>query len=195
MYQIFSYDTTGSSLYIGLLAGHQANEMANWMRNEPGTGDTITINEVPIICFSSTAPSDFQVGSWRMGTVHADRTVSARWTWGTGKNKLPPKPTFVYRLFQMGVATGPQYRCVGFSNTGVPQLDLSHCTGEGEAWTLLQAQVVQITEMLATANGDKRKFEPTFPTDACHLHDHNHNDDSHDRDDSPPPQGKRIRTQ
>ena len=87
-----------------------------------------------------------------------------------------------------------QYRCVGFSNTGVPRLDLNHCTGEGEHWILLQAQVVQITEMLAMANGDKRKFEATFPTSACHLHDHNHRDEDQDRDDSPPQEGKRIKT-
>ena len=194
MYQVFAYDTTGSALYIGLLAGEQANQLVNWMRNEPGTSNSFSIEDVPIISFSAAAPSDFQVATWRIGAVHADRTVSTRWTWGSGTKKLPPKPSFTYRLFQMGVSIGRQYRCVGFSNMGVPRLDLNHCTGEGEHWILLQAQIVQITEMLAMANGDKRKFEATFPTSACHLHDHNHRDEDQDRDDSPPPEGKRIKT-
>ena len=77
--------------------------------------------------------------------------------------------------------------------TGEPNLDLIYCNGQGSHHILMQAQVVQIADMLELPNGEKRKFEPNFPTDACHLHEHNHGD--HEEDDSPPPQGKRIRIQ
>ena len=193
MYQVFATSNTDGTLYIGILAGEHANEFGSWMRNDPGTPDNISIQGIPVICFMATAPTDFQVASWTYGCCYADRTVSTRWSWGRGKNKLPPQPTFTYRMFQLGLTIGPRYRCVGLSNTGVPQLDLEYCAGDGSHWILCQAQIVQIAELLQDMNGDKRKFDATFPTDACHLHDHNHEDRGDD--DSPPPQGKRIRTQ
>ena len=55
----------------------------------------------------------------------------------------------------------------------------------------MMAQVRQIAELLQTTNGDKRKFEATFPTEACHMDPHNH----HKRDDdSPPPPSQAKRT-
>ena len=117
--------------------------------------------------------------------------MSTKWSWGRGKTKLPPQPTYTYRMFQLGVDVGQQFRCVGFSRIGEPQLDLVYCRGDGSHTILMQAQVVQITDMLQLPNGDKRKFDPNFPTDACHMHDHNHKD--REEDDSPPPRGKRIR--
>lgn len=183
-------DANGS-LFIAILAGDSATTMASWLRNEQGMDDSISIPDVPVICFSSADPSNFQVASWTFGTLHMDKTVSTKWSWGKGRNQLPPQPSFTYRMFQLGVIIGPKYRCVGFSNTGVPQLDLNHCTGDGGHWILMQAQVVQIAEVLQGADGQKRKFEPTFPTQACHLHPHNHRENGDD--DSPPPQGKRVR--
>ena len=193
MYQVFSTSDVTGTLYIGLLAGNNANDFMLWMQNAPGIPDTISIREVPIICFLSNAPGDFQVATWATGSVHADKTVSTRWSWGRGKAKLPPTPSFTYRAFQLGVEVGRQFRCVGFSVTGEPNLDLIYCNGQGSHHILMQAQVVQIADMLELPNGEKRKFEPNFPTDACHLHEHNHGD--HEEDDSPPPQGKRIRIQ
>ena len=191
MYQVFSTSDTTQTLYIAILAGEQANMFHQWMENVIGIPDTISIQDVPIISFLSNHPSDFQVATWRKGAVHADKTVSTKWTWGRGKAKLPPQPKYTYRMFQLSVLVGTQYRCVGFSATGQPQLDLVYCNGQGDHSILMQAQVVQITDMLHLPNGEKRKFEPNFPTDACHLHDHNHGD--HEEDDSPPPQGKRIK--
>ena len=191
MFQVFSTSDSTGTLYIGVLAGEQAAYFHQWMQNAPNIPDSISIPDVPIISFLSNHPSDFQVSTWVTGSVHADKTVSAKWTWGRGKAKLPPQPTYTYRMFQLGVNVGQQYRCVGFSNTGVPQLDLTYCNGEGSHMILMQAQVVQITDMLELPNGEKRKFEPNFPTDACHLHQHNHK--KHGDDDSPPPRGKRVR--
>ena len=185
MYQIFANSDGDGSLYIAFLAGAHANQMGAWMRNDPGTNDTISIEDVPVIIFSADNPSNFQVARWTYGTVHCDKTVSSKWSWGRGKNKLPPQPQYTYRLFQLGVIIGPTYRCVGFSSTGVPRLDLTHCDGAGGHWILMQAQVIQITELLFMSNGNKRKFDPTFPTPACHLHDHDHRDRGDD--DSPPP--------
>ena len=90
----------------------------------------------------------------------------------------------------LGVIIGPTYRCVGFSTTGVPQLDLANCDGAGGHWILMQAQVIQVTELF-TANNEKRKFDPNLPTPNCHLNDQDH--PGQDEDDTPPPQGKRIK--
>ena len=191
MFQVYANSDTDGSLYVGFLSGQQAGLMASWLRNEQGTADTISIENVPVIIFSADNPSNFQVAKWTYGTVHCDKTVSTKWSWGKGKNKLPPQPSYTYRSFQLGVIIGATYRCVGFSNTGVPQLDLAHCDGAGGHWILMQGQCIQIAELLFTPDGEKRKFEPIFPTPACHDHKHDHRENGDD--DSPPPPEKRIK--
>ena len=191
MFQVFAINEADASHYMALISGDHANLLARWLRNEEGVADSFSIQDVPVIHFSANDPANFQVADWTFGTLHCDKTISSTWSWGRGKNKLPPRPTYTYRSFMLGVIVGPRYRCVGFSNTGVPQLDLSYCDGQGGYWILMMAQVRQIAELLQTTNGDKRKFEATFPTEACHMDPHNHRKED---DDSPPPPSQAKRT-
>ena len=193
MYLVFATNPNNNTLYIGYVTGPLATQLAQWMRNEPGTHDTITLPGLPILIFSSDTPSDFQVGHWSFGAMHGDRRVSAQWAWGRGKSLLPPQRSFQYRSFMLDVEQGPTFRCVGVDDFGTPLLDLNYCDGTGTTWTMLNATVVQITEPLMDTNGNKRKFQATFPDDACHNDDHNHA--KRGDDDSPPPpgQGKRVK--
>ena len=152
MYQVFATSDSTGMQHIGILAGDQASYFQQWTQNMPNIPDSISIPDVPIISFLSNHPNDFQVASWISGSVHADK-----YSWGRGK--LPPQPTFSYRMFKLGVTAGQEFRCVGFSATGIPQLELTNCGGDSSHMILMQAQVVQISDVLQR----KRKFELNCP--------------------------------
>lgn len=183
MYLTFGVDAESQQHYVGLVVDAKADILLEWLNDNPNLSDTIVLQDIPTLRFP--APSNAHTAAvWVYSDLNLDRTRTS-WQWGSGPAMMPPQSTNTHNTISMTVQDRPVYQCLGFDNTGAPQLDLLWCTGTPANKSLISATAVQITAMNPIFSGLKRKPSPTFASQNCHDDSHNHDEAS--PDDSPPP--------
>ena len=158
MFYVFSSDDVHNLFLVGILAGRKAYTVQRWMEAELPSNDTLIINGVPVIAFSSTeaARRDHQNSTWHIGNVHLVRTSFPGWSWAPGITMMPPQANTFTRTFRLGIALAPTYICLGFGPDGVPLLSAASPPVVGP-FIVRPAQMINISPVNINATPNCRK--------------------------------------